>query len=130
MIKSKTCSFENCKQIVWSNGMCKSHIPKTTIKSTPKKYDVNAILQMQEFFLNIWNTKNNVSEVSNIYLGNEPLSIYFHHILPKEKYPQAKFDKNNIILLSLDEHSNVENDMYKYPEVNKRRNELIIKYNL
>jgi len=30
--------------------------------------------------------------------------------------------------LTLDEHANVESDMYKYEEVNKRREQLIIKY--
>jgi hypothetical protein len=64
------------------------------------------------------------------YLGSEPLSIYFHHILPKEKYPQAAFDEENIIFLSLDQHMNVENDKYRYEEINKRRNFLRIKYKI
>jgi hypothetical protein len=58
------------------------------------------------------------------------MSTYFHHILPKEKYPKACFDEENIILLTLDEHTNVESDMYKYPEVNKRRELLKIKYEI
>jgi hypothetical protein len=58
------------------------------------------------------------------------MSTYFHHILPKEKYPEACLDEENIILLTLEEHSNVENDMYRYEEVNKRREQLKIKYNL
>jgi hypothetical protein len=49
------------------------------------------------------------------------MSTYFHHILPKEKYPEACLDEENIILLTLEEHSNVEADMYRYEEVNKRR---------
>lgn len=84
--------------------------------------------QMREFFLDIWNKRKHVSEVSGTYLGKEPLTVFFHHILPKEKYPQAKYDEENIILLTLDEHTNVESDIYKYEEVNKRRNLLKIKY--
>ncbi len=49
---------------------------------------------------------------------------------PKEKYPKACFDEENIILLTLDEHTNVESDMYKYPEVNKRRELLKLKYEI
>lgn len=87
------------------------------------------ILQ-REMFLNVWKKRKHNSEVSGDYLGSEPMSTYFHHILAKEKYPDACLDEENIILLTLEEHSNVENDMYRYDEVNKRREQLKIKYNL
>lgn len=97
-------------------------------KSTQKSKEKT--LEMQNFFLSIWNIKPHKSEISGQYLGKEPLSIYFHHILPKSKYPEACLDEENIILLSLSEHEQVEIDMYKYEEVNKRREQLKIKYNL
>jgi hypothetical protein len=84
--------------------------------------------QQREFFLSIWKKRRHYSEVSGVYLGKEPMSTYFHHILPKEKYLEACLDEENIILLTLEEHSNVENDMYRYEEVNKRRNHLLTKY--
>ena len=83
---------------------------------------------MRQFFLEIWNKRTHHSEVSGAYLGKEPMSTYFHHILAKEKYPEACLDEENIILLTLEEHSNVENDMYKYEEVNDRRKHLLKKY--
>jgi hypothetical protein len=86
--------------------------------------------QMREFFLSIWKKRPHRSEIDDTFLGKEPLSVFFHHILPKEKYPQAAMDEENIILISLDQHSNVENDMFRYEEVNKRRNLLRIKYNI
>lgn len=85
---------------------------------------------MRELFLKIWKQRPHRSEVGGDKLGSEPLSIFFHHILPKEKYKDAALDEENIILLTLDEHSNVESDIYRYEEVNKRRNHLKIKYNL
>jgi hypothetical protein len=85
---------------------------------------------MRDFFISIWKKRSHRSEVSNSNLGKEPLSIFFHHILPKEKYKDAEFDEENIILLTLDEHTNVENDIYRYEEVNNRRNYLKTKYNL
>ena len=88
----------------------------------------DSIREMQEFFLNIWKKRQHFSEISGKYLGKEPMSTYFHHILPKEKYPEASLDEENIILLTLDEHTNVEGDMYKYEEVNKQRELLKIKY--
>ena len=87
-------------------------------------------LEMKLFFLSIWKKRKHYSEVSGQYLGSEPLSIYFHHILSKEKYPEASLDEENIILLSLEEHSNVENDMYKYEEINQKRIYLKRKYNI
>lgn len=86
------------------------------------------ISELRDFFLHIWRKRQHVSEVSGDYLGKEPLSVFFHHILPKEKYPEAKLDEDNIILLTLDEHTNVETDIYKYEEVNKRRELLKNKY--
>jgi hypothetical protein len=82
------------------------------------------------FFLRIWGSRPHFSEVSGDYLGKEPLTVFFHHILPKEKYPQAAMDEENIILLTLQEHDQVEMDMYRYDEVNNRREKLLIKYNL
>lgn len=85
--------------------------------------------EMHLFFMDIWKKRRHYSEVSNTYLGNEALSIFFHHILPKDKYPQAAFDEENIILLTLDEHTNVESSTYKYPVINERRERLLSKLN-
>lgn len=134
----KKCKIDGCKLNVWSGGLCKNHIPKKPLavnktslsRGSSFSRDTGDILRMQEFFLDIWKQRPHKSEVSGESLGKEPLSTFFHHILPKEKYPQAKFDEYNIILLTLDEHTNVEGDMYKYPEVNSRREQLKLKYNI
>lgn len=128
--RCKTCG-RNCE-----NGeYCFQHKPRKALANNGKglsrgrtDVDKTYIMQMQEFFLDIWKKRPHTSEISGVYLGNEPMSIYFHHILPKEKHPQAKYDEQNIILLTLDEHTNVESDMYKYEEVNNRREQLKEKY--
>jgi hypothetical protein len=91
---------------------------------------IRQISEMQEFFLQIWRKRLHYSQVSMDYLGKEPLSVFFHHILPKEKYPKAMYDEENIILLTLEEHDNVERDIYKYLEVNRRRELLKKKYDI
>ena len=68
------------------------------------------------------------SQVSMTYLGKEPLSVFFHHVLPKEKYPEAMYDEENIVIVTLEEHDNVERDMYKYEIINKMREKLLKKY--
>jgi hypothetical protein len=104
-------------------------LPKSRI-SVKIHADGRKSSDLHEFFLKLWKKFPHYSMVSGKYLGNEPLSVFFHHILPKEKYPQAAEDEENIILLTLEEHDQVEMDMYRYDEVNEKRNYLKIKYNL
>jgi len=129
----KKCSVESCNNPIWSKGVCKNHMTKKSLQKSSllqQKLDKSPskFLEMRQFFLSIWKKRPHRSEVSGVYLGSEPMSTYFHHILPKEKYPEACLDEENIILLTLEEHSNVENDMYKYEEVNERRKQLNLKY--
>ena len=176
-LKRKTCEFPYCENPVWSNKMCKNHVPvkdntfyggqdtvnsfknalsglassgfkkkespthsplkKTAMKSKPynaacpqnilKKEQTRA---RYELFLEIWSERGAKSEVSNTKLRGEPSSAYFHHIIPKGKYPPGDLDPNNIIIMTMDEHANVESNIYRYDEVNKRRELLNIKYNL
>ena len=113
---------------------CFAHKPRkplvAKVSSLNAKLIVEEKSQMREFFVSIWKKRPHRSEISGENLGKEPLSVFFHHILPKEKYKEAALDEENIILLTLDEHANVENDIYRYEEVNNRRNQLKTKYNL
>jgi len=135
---ARECSVESCNNRVWGKGLCLSHIKRKPI--TPKRGGLIAakrdmfvhktkIETMRNLFLEIWKERKHYSEVSGDYLGKEPLSTFFHHILPKSKYPDLEYDKSNIILLTLDEHTDVESCMYKFEEVNKRRIELLNKIN-
>ena len=83
---------------------------------------------MFSMFMDIWYKRPHNSEVSGRWLGNEALSIFFHHILPKSKYPDSAFDEDNIILLTFEEHQKVENDPSYFEEVNKRREQRKQKY--
>ena len=113
---------------------CFRHKPKKQMLTTTKNYSNKLIIEekssMREMFLRIWKQRPHKSEISGERLGTEPLSIFFHHILPKEKYKDTMLDEENIILLTLDEHTNVENDIYRYEEMNKRREYLKTKYNV
>jgi len=128
-MKCKTCGKNS------DSEYCFQHKPRKQLQSgkkpsliVKKKVSDGKSHQMREMFMDIWKKRPHKSEISGTYLGKEPMSTYFHHILAKEKYPEACLDEENIILLTLEEHSNVENDMYRYEEVNKRRNHLNLKY--
>jgi hypothetical protein len=125
---SKKCKIEGCNSPVWGNGLCKNHIPKKSLKKTVSKKADGGGMEMKTFFLDVWKERTHYSEVSGKYLGDEALSTYFHHILPKSKYSDAQYDKENIILLTLEEHDQVEMDAYRYEEVNVRRQKLLEKY--
>jgi hypothetical protein len=127
----KTCG-RNCE-----GEYCFHHKPRKPLASNkgfkvkvPEKHPITQMNPMKDMFLEIWKKRQHLSEVSGLPLIGEPLSSYFHHILPKSKYPEAWLDEENIILLTLEEHSNVENDMYRYEEVNKRREQLKQKYDI
>ena len=92
--------------------------------------EIRKTVEMQTFFLHIWKKRPHKSEVSGTSLGSEALSTYFHHILPKGKYPEACLDEENIILLTWEEHDQVEMDPTRYEEVNKRREQLKQKYEI
>ena len=108
----------------------KKRKPLQAVKNFIKKRNTSdkQTENLHNFFLDLWKKRKHYSEISGEYLGSEARSIYFHHILPKEKFPEAAQDEDNIILLTFDEHNNVEMNMYRYEEVNKRRDKLKKKY--
>lgn len=112
------------------SNRCFLHKVKKPLSVSIKEIDKGDLHKMRNFFLSIWKTRRHYSEVSGEYLGKEPLHTFFHHILEKNKYPKAIYDEENIALLSLDEHSNVESNIYKYEEINERRKYLKNKYNI
>ena len=131
----KKCDKEYCFQHKPRKPMSQRNktlkVINDTYKMCVKKDEL--ILQteaMQWFFLEIWKKRKHYSELSGDYLGSEALSTYFHHILPKSKYPEACLDEENIILLTWEEHDQVEMDPTRYDEVNKRRELLKQKYEI
>ena len=116
---------------------CFQHKPRKPLKATSgftksvKKEDpIRKNIEMKDFFLQIWKDRPHKSEISGLPLGSEPLSTFFHHILPKSKYPEACLDEENIILLTWEEHDQVERDVTRYEEVNKKREQLKKKYDI
>lgn len=70
-------------------------------KETEKQY---------HFFLEIWEERKRndgrvYCEVTGEALPNEPLSIYFDHLLEKSSYPEYRYDKENIAIVKWDVHS-------------------------
>jgi len=141
----KKCKIEGCNNPIWGSGLCASHKPRKQLMSNGKPMRKvrlsilseelideckKELAEMQTLFLQLWKKRPHKSEISGEYLASEPLHVFFHHILPKEKYPEALLDEENIILLTLWEHADVEADIYKYEEINNRREQLKKKYEI
>ena len=109
---------------------CFQHKKRKSLTKSVRNNNTEDATKMRNLFLSLWNKHPHYSEISGEYLGNECLNIFFHHILPWRKFPQGKLDEEDIIILTLNEHTNVESNPEKYEEINRRRKLLKIKYNL
>ena len=126
----KTCGKKCDKEYCFQHKPRKRISVQSLTKTVKKEDPIRKNIEMKELFLKIWATRPHRSEISGSYLGSEALSTYFHHILPKSKYPEASLDEENIILLNWEEHDQVESDPTRYEEVNKRRELLKQKYEI
>jgi hypothetical protein len=126
----KTCGKKCDKEYCFQHKPRKPLAANKGFNAVKKEPAVRKISEMRDFFLQIWKKRLHLSEVSGLPLVGEPLHIYFHHILPKEKYPQAALDEENIILLTWEEHDQVEMDIYRYEDINNRRELLKQKYEI
>jgi 5-methylcytosine-specific restriction endonuclease McrA len=110
-MKCKTCG-KNCE-----GEFCFIHKPRkalaktkmlTKINKTVKNVDNKRnISDINAFFLQIWNKrKKHDCENCGKWLGSEPLSYMFDHLLEKSKYPDLKYEEDNIMLVCLECHDN------------------------
>lgn len=107
-MKCKTCGknaeSEFCFRCKPRKALRKSPIMEKNVKKSSydgKKSDLHA------FFLHIWE-KNLKHECENCgkWLGKEPLSYMFDHLLEKSKYPDLSKEEDNIMLVCLECHDN------------------------
>lgn len=97
IIKRTYCSIQGCKNPVWSSGFCKIHT-----KRRPKEHkDIpsdKGTWEMHNFFEELWGQLPKIKKCwscgKRIY--GENLSIYWDHLLPKEIYPELKYNKENM----------------------------------
>jgi len=101
--KCKTCG-KNC-----DGEYCFHHKPRKPISrratSPTKSSDNENATQMRDFFLGIWNKrKKHECENCGEWLGKEPLSYMFDHLLEKKSHPELRLEEENIMLVCLKCH--------------------------
>lgn len=79
------------------------------IKRKPKsplqvEKDRDNIRRRNELFMEIWASKPHKCENCSEFLGKEPRTYMFDHLLEKSKYPEYEFEAENIMLTCLKCH--------------------------
>lgn len=100
-------------------------IPKVSKKRQKKLEEKkDMIKQDHEFYEEHWRACPHKCEQCGLNLGKEPLTIFFHHALPKRNYPQFRHTHENLIVLCGNCHSQTEADIDKVPIVKRRTAEI------
>lgn len=114
----KKCKHEGCNRDVFSHHYCKYHqnertddkamglknvvVKRQPIARTKIKVKIKNPTGQLDLFKEIWNERPHVSELSGDKLMFDVKC--FHHILTKQAYPKYLLNKDNIILLTRNEH--------------------------
>jgi len=87
-------------------GLKKTSKLKAKVKTQEEKdQQKKDIEKMWTMFREIYQERGPYSEISGEYLGPEPLSWMFDHLLEKSRYPEIKYEKWNILMVTFAEHS-------------------------
>ena len=127
----KNCNDEYCfhhkPRKPLSKGRGLSKVKDKVSKSELKSAQIN---DMRKFFMQYWKeNKEHTCEVCRVWLGSDPLSYMFDHVLEKSKYPHLAFEPENIMYLCLTCHDN-KTRWNLSPIMLERINYLKTKYNL
>lgn len=118
----KKCKNKNCESTkIWSKGFCRYHflqenppkpikksgkIAKISVKGEIKKQKKKEYTEEQfKMFLEIWTNNPHYCQSCNKYLGEEPLSLYFDHLIEKSARRDLALVKENIYICCGDCHS-------------------------
>jgi len=102
----------------------KYSIPKMSAKRKLKMVDEKILFEKdKEFYKEVWLASPHTCQSCGQKLGKEPLTIFFHHLLPKAIYPQFRHTFENIMVLCPDCHSQAETFINRVPAVLKRQEE-------
>ncbi len=130
MIQKKKKNCKNCKteQFIWKAGLCKSC---SSILNPPKKISYKSAkqkvkdIEKKEYtskqfsmFYDIWAKRRHYCESCVLWLGNEPLSIFFDHLLEKSIYKEFALLEENIYLCCGECHTKKTNG---FPTENHRK---------
>jgi hypothetical protein len=81
------------------------------------------------FWAAIWEEREHVDFETGEPIYGEYRTLYFHHVLPKHPgpvgYPQFRYKKWNIVIVSWDTHTKAENNIDLVPKIKAYRDKLL-----
>lgn len=90
------------------------HIPKQSAKRKKQvSQDKVTFEEDKIFYKEHWDSCPHKCEECGTNLGREALTLFFHHLLPKSKYPMFRHTHENIVVLCPDCHSQAESNISK-----------------
>lgn len=112
--------------------MKKTRLKKYSTKGLAKRKEkAETSKKLHEWFLEIWDKiKYPHCEECGKYLGKEPNSCFFDHLLEKSKYPELAFVRENIFICCPECHEAKTNGFpkpYHKQRIAKAKFDLIIK---
>lgn len=145
---AKKCLHKDCKYNQFGGGYCIVHqflrkdkkknkpqnrtpIPKTSKRQRVRLGERKKLFEKdKEFYSEIWDERPHVCFETGVYLGEEPLTLYFHHVLEKgiERFSKYRHKKWNIVLLSWEAHDQVRSNIDLTPKVKAYTQKLLKKY--
>src|SRR5581483_4805410 len=101
--------------------------------SDKKKHNFKRVLEgrklrawkLNELYMKVWQAEPHYCMSCGKWLGDEPRTTFFDHLLEKSKYPEHEFDIDNIYLCCWDCHSRKTNG-----QPTKEHEEAILAYKI
>ncbi len=107
MIKRKKKICKGCgeEEYLWARGKCQkcAYDEKPPKKISKKKEPTGEL----ELFKEIWEERHHICEECSVMLPEFNVA-YFAHILGKGASPRNRLNKNNIVLLCLEHHTQLD----------------------
>jgi hypothetical protein len=109
----------------------KNAIRKVSDKRAAKLSEQIKMAELDEaFYKKLWSERPHKCVECGKSLGNTFKKWFFHHLLPKSKYPQFRHDPLNIVFADLECHSKAETNIDFAPKIKELTNQFKIKNNL
>jgi len=105
-------------------GKTKLRHSDTTKHKDKKKQKAELRKRDRELWAEIWAERPHIDFETGEPIYGEPLTLYFHHILGKSDYPEYRYEKWNIVLVSWDTHAQAEAHC-KLPKIDTYKNKLL-----
>lgn len=140
----KQCIYKGCSYNQFGGKYCRNHqwcrtdkkpkvINRTPIRKVSKNQQKllgERKLQTEKdwlFYLEIWSEREHVCFETGQYLGDEPLTLFFHHVLEKgiRRYAKYRHCKWNIVLITWQVHDQVRSDIDRCPKIKAYHDKLL-----